>query len=99
MDKKEEKIARRLPLLWAALVASVAKAQSVIITPGATTFGPPRPLNGECPNCHTMHPPFRPDTEPLETPGETWDWINGKWSRMVRCVFCRVSFWQDQEPS
>ncbi len=97
--EKKEKIARRLPLLLAALVASLVKAQSVIITPGPTTFGPPRPLNGECPICHTMHPPFRPDAEPAIPQGSDLDWINGKWSRRVRCVFCAGSFWQDQEPN
>lgn len=37
-------------------MAQQPQPSPVIITPGTTTFGPPKPVNGECPTCHTKHP-------------------------------------------
>lgn len=53
---------RRLTFLGAflssLLTGKLFAQQPIIITPGPTTFGPPKPANGECPipTCRTKHP-------------------------------------------
>lgn len=66
---------------FAALFAPFAAAQEpIIITPGLTTFGPPKPANGECPACHTKHVPEK------NTGNETSN------AYMKRCGFCSCLF-------
>ncbi len=86
-----------------ALVPAAAAAQSpVVITPGATTFGPPKPVNGECPSCHTKHAPI---SATAGTGYATSEWspagtgTNGLTFLpvLVRCKFCSAAFYQDPE--
>ena len=59
----------------------------VIITPTTTTFGPPKPLNGQCPHCYTLHdiPNLNDMPTPLYTPNIQIDWL-------IRCKFCSAAF-------
>lgn len=73
---------RRLTFLGAFLSALTGKLfaqQPVIITPGPTTFGPPKPVNGECPACHTKN------KVPLRS-------VIGADAYIERCTFCSCMF-------
>lgn len=68
------------------LIAAKLSGQGVIITPGQTTFGPPipiKPKNGECPVCHTQHPPIQ-------------SVYQGEKLRVI-CHWCKVWFEQEAE--
>ena len=73
---------RTLPALFGVAAGAMAhqpQSSPVIITPGPTTFGPPRPVNGECPACRTKHKPLREE--------ET-----GSRAYQMRCTFCSCLF-------
>ena len=78
-------------LLSAVGLVKLQAQQPVVITPGQTTFGPPKPVNGECPTCHTINAKLVKDSGMVAASAMGWPPV------LVRCKFCSSAFYQDYE--
>lgn len=70
---------------------------------GAGGYTVCKPPNGECPNCRTQAPPYKPDISHCgdysSGQPEAAIGLHGCEPRMtiVRCAQCNIAFWQDAE--
>ena len=94
----------RWQFLCAFFSAAVAAAQTVIITPGASIFGPPLPStlpttlrNGQCPRCGHQMPRVTPSMMDVMA-DHFWARTADGITRLLRdCPQCHAAFWQRLE--
>ena len=86
--------------------SALSAAAQVIITPGASIFGPPLPItpptavrNGQCPRCGNQLPPFTASDMGMLTLNYLMirTQPHGKLQLLRDCPQCRTAFWQSGE--